>query len=81
MKEAFRGQGLMTEAVAEVVHFGYEKLELKGIVAYTGAENAPSMAVLGKSGFEKGHDRYRILCIEQLPPGPCDGPCRDSSGL
>lgn len=44
-------QGLMTEALAAVVQYAFETMDMHRIYAKTDTENAPSMAMLGKAGF------------------------------
>lgn len=51
LRPAWRGQGLMTEALDAVIRYGYEELGLAGIVAYTDASNPASIAVLERCGF------------------------------
>ncbi len=45
------GQGIMTEAVKMVTHFGFHKLELKRIYARAVVHNKASQKVLEKNGF------------------------------
>jgi [ribosomal protein S5]-alanine N-acetyltransferase len=47
------GRGMATEAVAEVVRFGFEKLKLHRIQATVLPENSASLRVLAKAGFTK----------------------------
>ena len=51
----FWGKGYAIEAAAAVMHFGYDKLKLKRIVALTSAGNMASVKVLKRLGlqFEK----------------------------
>lgn len=49
--EPFWNKGLMTEAIAAVVKFGFEKLQLSVIHATCHEENAGSIAVLAKNNF------------------------------
>jgi ribosomal-protein-alanine N-acetyltransferase len=46
-----RGRGLMTEAVEEVLRYGFEELGLNRVEATTDPENAASLRVLEKTGF------------------------------
>ena len=52
------GKGLMTEAVAAVLNFGFTRMGLHSIEAQTDPENAASRRVLEKLGFvQEGHFR------------------------
>lgn len=51
LRPAWRGHGLMTEALGVAVRYGYEGLELASIVAHTEASNPASIAVLERCGF------------------------------
>ncbi len=53
LREAYRGQGYMTEAAKLVVDFGLDVMKLKDVVAYTESANIASMAVLQRVGFQK----------------------------
>lgn len=44
-------RGIMTEALQEVIHFGFKKLQLKSIEAYTHEKNINSIKLLEKTGF------------------------------
>lgn len=48
----FQGRGLMHEAVAEVLRYGFEELGLRVITAITHRENTPSRQLLERLGFE-----------------------------
>ena len=47
------GQGIMSEAVAEFLNFGLNKLKLNRIVAYIDIENTASIRVIEKFNFVK----------------------------
>jgi RimJ/RimL family protein N-acetyltransferase len=49
--EEFQGQGIMPEVLARVVEFGFTKLGLVRIWAYTWENNPASQHVLEKAGF------------------------------
>ena len=49
----FQGKGIMNEAVAAVLDYGFNKFGLNSIEAYVHAENAPSVNLLLKNGFKK----------------------------
>ncbi len=53
MREKFRRRGLMEEAVRRVISFGFEKMELKLITAYTSDDNEQSKSLLKKIGFKE----------------------------
>ena len=56
LKEAYQGQGIMTEALEQVIKYGFEQLDLSEIVAYTDEDNVKSAGVLTRSNFESvGH--------------------------
>lgn len=46
------GQGLATEAARSVLHWGFDTLKLKQIVAVTGSENVASRRVMQKLGMK-----------------------------
>jgi len=50
--EGYWGQGIMSEAVAEVIRFGFEELKLEAISAYCFPFNERSKAIIRKFGFE-----------------------------
>jgi ribosomal-protein-serine acetyltransferase len=47
------GQGLMTEAAAQVVKFAFARLKMHRIRAAAAVENVASQRVIGRLGFEK----------------------------
>jgi ribosomal-protein-alanine N-acetyltransferase len=47
----FRGQGIMSEVLPKVINFGFEKMKLKSITAFTTEPNTPSVKLLEKFGF------------------------------
>ncbi|MDF1523447.1 MAG: GNAT family N-acetyltransferase [Trueperaceae bacterium] len=51
LRPAYRGRGLMTEAVGLAVAYGFEVLGLRAVVAHTDAANRTSIAVLERCGF------------------------------
>lgn len=53
LRAAYRGRGIVTEAVGLVVAFGFDTLALGQIVAYTNPTNLASMAVLHRAGFHQ----------------------------
>ncbi len=52
LRPAWRGHGLMSDALGVAIRYGYEGLELAGIVAHTEASNPASIAVLERCGFQ-----------------------------
>jgi ribosomal-protein-alanine N-acetyltransferase len=50
-KEKFRRQGYTLESVLRLVEFGYQKMKLKKIIAYTNPENFASQNLLKRAGF------------------------------
>ncbi|HEY9001345.1 MAG TPA: GNAT family N-acetyltransferase [Mucilaginibacter sp.] len=53
MLPEYFGQGIMREALMEVIRFGFETMQLKTIVAETRADNLRSVNALYKCGFEQ----------------------------
>ena len=48
---SFQNKGIMTEALREVLHFGFHNLNLENIVAFTHRANENSKKLLIKNGF------------------------------
>lgn len=74
----FQGQGLMKEALKQVISFGFQTLRLNTLEAYTEQSNLPSRKLLETCGFqetgqidEKGSqvDRTFQMVIYQLKNG------------
>lgn len=53
LREAYRGRGVMTAALRQVIAFGLEEMRLDGIVARTEPSNAASIGVLERLGFRE----------------------------
>lgn len=53
LKPAFWGNGIMTEALNEVISFAFDSLKLHGLDANVNPENIGSQAILKKLGFKK----------------------------
>ncbi len=53
LAKEYRGQGIVSRAVAEMVKIGFNKLKLKKIYAYVFTNNTASYRVLVKNGFKK----------------------------
>lgn len=52
LSELYWGKGIMTEALKEVIDYGFEQLPINVITAYCYPFNARSRKVLEKCGFE-----------------------------
>jgi len=48
----YQGKGYMNEALAPVLKFGFDMLRLDTIIGVTHRDNAPSQALLKRSGFK-----------------------------
>ncbi len=53
LKSAYRGLGLMTEAVELIADYGLRIMQLSSVIAYTDPSNKKSMAVLKRAGFQQ----------------------------
>lgn len=51
LSEAYWGKGIMTEAAAAVIRYGFEEMKLDMICICTGPENKRSQSVIRKCGF------------------------------
>ncbi len=51
LKPAYRGLGIMTEAVKLITEFGLEVMKLANVVAYVNPDNTASANVLKRAGF------------------------------
>ncbi|GAA4340560.1 GNAT family protein [Mucilaginibacter gynuensis] len=49
----YQGRGIMQEALAAVIAYGFNQLKIKTIEAYTIPANERSLSLLNKFGFEK----------------------------
>ena len=56
LKTAYRGLGIMTEAVELVADYGLLIMLLSGVIAYTDPANEKSMAVLRRAGFHQAEN-------------------------
>lgn len=54
---AYRGRGLMREAVRAVIDYGFQELGLYRIVAYTSDDHTASVRLLQDLGFDRVLDR------------------------
>lgn len=57
LKPEYHGKGLMTEAVELLLKYGFSKLKLQQIEAFTSFKNAPSIALLKKFDFKLNETR------------------------
>lgn len=59
-----RGQGVMKEALLQIIHYGFARLGLEKILAYALRENATSRHLLRSIGFKEGADPLSddLLC-------------------
>jgi len=62
----FWGQGLMPEALREIIRFGFEDMDLNRIEATTHTENQRSQQVLAKLGFQKEGLLREFYCRDGL---------------
>ena len=51
LSDAYKNKGLMTEALAPIITYGFEKMNLFRIEALISLENTPSFKLLTKFGF------------------------------
>lgn len=65
LARAHWGQGLATEAARAVMAWGFERLALSQIIAFTSLGNLRSQAVMARLGMTRGGDFEHPL----LPPG------------
>jgi [ribosomal protein S5]-alanine N-acetyltransferase len=57
LARAYWRQGIMTEALKQIIQFGCAELELQAIVADVDAENSRSLALFDRLGFLLEKDR------------------------
>jgi ribosomal-protein-alanine N-acetyltransferase len=53
LAKEYWNKGIITAAIQKVLEFGFSKMNLNRVQAYTSTENAPSEKVLVKNGFVK----------------------------
>ncbi|HYG52862.1 MAG TPA: GNAT family protein, partial [Flavobacteriales bacterium] len=53
LNKHFHGKGIMLEATAAVIHYGFEIMKLHSIEALINPENHKSAKILERSGFRK----------------------------
>jgi RimJ/RimL family protein N-acetyltransferase len=70
LARAFWGKGLATEAATAALDFGFRKLGLREIVAFTALGNAPSQAVMGRLGMVRSEEFEHPELPEGAPLRP-----------
>jgi [ribosomal protein S5]-alanine N-acetyltransferase len=70
LRRAVRGRGIMTHALALVVHHGLAGLGLDAVVARTDPTNEPSIALLRRAGFAEVPAEGRHLVFEKRAIDP-----------
>lgn len=54
--DAYKGKGIMTEALAPIVAYGFNVMQLERIEAFVGPNNEASLKLVGKLNFvQEGH--------------------------
>ncbi|WP_025144410.1 GNAT family N-acetyltransferase [Pedobacter jeongneungensis] len=56
--EAFRGKGIMAEAMVSVIGYAFDEMGVEKIIACPSVENLPSVKLLEKMGFELTQDNF-----------------------
>ncbi|MEW5677002.1 GNAT family protein [Flavobacterium enshiense] len=51
--DRFKGKGVMTEALSEVIAYGFNTMKLNRIEAFIGTNNVASLKLVAKMGFSK----------------------------
>lgn len=64
----YNGQGFATTATLALVHYAFEKLGFRRIVATVNPENLASQAVLKRAGFTVGNQNVKILFVCKASP-------------
>lgn len=64
----YQGKGIMSEASGKIIEYGFSKLQLKTIEAYTHPDNERSVKLLEKAGFrrENAHSPVQTATKEVL---------------
>ncbi|QHJ08058.1 GNAT family N-acetyltransferase [Hymenobacter busanensis] len=72
LRDAYRGRGIMAQAVQAIITFGWHELHLRQITAYCEPDNHASQALLRKLHFAPfGTTDDGLLAFRLLPPAPC----------
>ena len=66
LKEKYRRKGYMTEALKTTIPFGFQKLNLKRICAFTLPSNEPTQQLLLKLGFQLSNEKHEKYLIFEL---------------
>nr|WP_302850227.1 GNAT family N-acetyltransferase [Polaribacter cellanae] len=71
LKPAFQQKGFISEVLKEVLKFGFQKIKLKTIEAFTHKDNTASIVLLERYNFvfqpertDKGFEHNRIFKLE-----------------
>lgn len=56
----FQGKGYMNEALSKVIGFGFNKMNLNVIEAYTHKNNEPSIRLLLRNKFKRGDSKIEV---------------------
>jgi len=51
LRRSYQGRGLMTEAVQDLVHFGFDQMQLQRITLSVDDKNTQSIAIAERTGF------------------------------
>lgn len=51
--DVHKGKGIMSEAMKEVLHFGFEDMDLNRVEAFIGLQNIPSIKLVEKYKFQR----------------------------
>jgi RimJ/RimL family protein N-acetyltransferase len=58
LAKPFWGKGYATEAATAAIDFGFSKLDLDKVVAFTAAINSPSIKVMERIGMQNSHSNF-----------------------
>jgi ribosomal-protein-alanine N-acetyltransferase len=62
----FQGKGIMQEAISEVIQFGFQRVRLTSIEAFTHSENERSTRLLEKVNFKRDRIADENLVVFKL---------------
>jgi len=62
---AFQGKGIMQEALAKVIEFGFQNLHFHTLEAWTHKDNLPSQKLLEKNNFVRDKDREEKIAGDE----------------
>lgn len=60
--DEFRKQGLMSEALREIIAYGFDKMQLNRIEAFVGPYNVPSLKLMEKMNFVREGQLRQHYC-------------------